>query len=249
MTSSVLITGAARRIGAAMARALAAEGWLVIAHYHRSAADADALAAEIDANGGRCVTVQADLADPDGVAGLIPQCVAQWGAPDALINNASSFSYDTIQTLTPASWEAHMAPNLAAPVFLAQSFACALGEKSGCIINMLDHKLAALNPDFFSYTVAKAGLQAATRMMALAYGGRIRACGIAPGITLISGKQTEAGFARAWSAPPLGRSSMPEELAEAARFILATGSLNGQVLVLDGGDSLLQRRRDIAFGG
>jgi NAD(P)-dependent dehydrogenase (short-subunit alcohol dehydrogenase family) len=249
MTRSVLITGAARRIGASMARALAADGWLVIAHYHRSSADAEALAAEIGAGGGRCVSVQADLADRDAVAALIPLCVARWGAPDALINNASSFAYDTIETVTQASWDAHMAPNLAAPVFLAQSFACALGEKPGCIINMLDHKLAALNPDFFSYTVAKAGLQAATRMMALAYGGRIRVCGIAPGITLISGKQTPAGFARAWSAAPLRRSSTPEELAEAARFILATGSLNGQVLVLDGGDSLLRRRRDIAFGG
>jgi len=249
MTRSVLITGAARRIGAAMATALAADGWLVIAHYHRSAADAESLARRISAAGGQCVTVQADLSDPAAVGGLIPACVARWGAPAALINNASSFAYDTIQTCTRASWDTHMAPNLAAPVFLAQAFAQALGEKSGCIINMLDHKLAALNPDFFSYTVAKAGLEAATRMLALAFGGRIRACGIAPGITLISGKQTEAGFTRAWSAPPLGRSSTPEELAEAARFILATGSLNGQVLVLDGGDSLLQRKRDIAYGG
>jgi NAD(P)-dependent dehydrogenase (short-subunit alcohol dehydrogenase family) len=249
MTRSVLITGAARRIGAAMARALAADGWQVIAHYNRSAAEAEVLAAEITAGGGQCVTVQADLADRSAVAGLIPLCVARWGAPEALINNASYFRYDTVQTLDAASWNAHMAPNLEAPVFLAQSFARALDQESGCIINMLDHKLAALNPDFFSYTVAKAGLEAATRMLALAFGGRIRACGIAPGITLISGKQTEAGFARAWSATPLGRSSTPEELAEAARFILATGSLNGQVLVLDGGDSLLQRRRDVAFGG
>ncbi len=230
-----------------MARALSADGWRVIAHYHASVSEAETLADDIREGGGWCETIGADLSDRAAVAGLIPACAERWGAPEALINNASSFRYDSIATLDALSWDMHMAPNLEAPVFLAQAFASALGERPGCIINMLDHKLSALNPDFFSYTVAKAGLEAATRMLALAFGGRIRACGIAPGITLISGKQTPEGFARAWSAPPLGRSSTPEELADAARFILLTPSLNGQVLVLDGGESLLQRRRDIAF--
>lgn len=247
MSGTVLITGAARRIGAAMARLLAAEGWRVIAHHHASSAEAEALAGGIRAAGGWCETIGADLSDRAAVAGLIPACADRWGAPDALINNAARFRYDSIATLDASGWDAHLAPNLEAPVFLAAAFARALGGRPGCIINMLDHKLAALNPDFFSYTVAKAGLEAATRMLALAFDGRIRACGIAPGITLISGKQTQEGFARAWSAPPLGRSSTPEELADAARFILSVGSLNGQVLVLDGGESLLERRRDIAF--
>ncbi len=248
MTGTVLITGAAKRIGAAIAHRLAAAGWRVLAHYHRSQADAEALAGAIRREGGWCETIGADLSDRDAVSNLIPACAERWGAPDALVNNASSFRYDTIATLDGASWDMHLRPNLEAPVFLAQAFAQAIADRPGCIVNLLDHKLAALNPDFFSYTVAKAGLLAATRMMAMAFAGRIRACGIAPGITLISGKQSEAGFARAWGAPPLGRSSTPEELAEAALFILSTGSLNGEVLVLDGGDSLLQRRRDVAFG-
>ena len=178
---------------------------------------------------------------------MIPEVTGRWGALDALINNASSFRYDSIETMDTASWDFHVGPNLVSPLFLAQAFARAREGDGGCVINMLDHKLAALNPDFFSYTVAKAGLGAATRMMAMAFGGRVRVNGIAPGITLLSGMQTEAGFARAWSAPPLGRSSTPEDLARAARFILATGSLNGQMLVLDGGESLAGRRRDIVF--
>lgn len=247
MSGTVLITGAAKRIGATMARTLSAAGWRIIAHYHSSEKEAAALAHGIRQAGGWCETISADLSDRAAIASLISTCAARWGAPDALINNASSFRYDSIATLDAASWDSHLVPNLEAPVFLAQAFARALGGRPGCIINMLDHKLAALNPDFFSYTVAKAGLEAATRMLALAFAGRIRACGIAPGITLISGKQTPAGFARAWSSPPLRRSSTPEELAEAARFILSTGALNGQVLVLDGGESLVQRKRDVAF--
>ena len=249
---SVLITGAARRVGATMARVLAAEGWRAIVHYNQSAGAADGLAEEIRQHGGVCETIQADLSDRRAVAGLIPEVTGRWGRLDALINNASSFRYDSIETMDEASWDFHVGPNLVSPLFLAQAFARARqddksGGDGGCVINMLDHKLAALNPDFFSYTVAKAGLRAATRMLAMAFKGRIRVNGIAPGITLLSGMQTEAGFARAWSAPPLGRSSTPLDLATAARFILSTGSLNGQMLVLDGGESLVGRRRDIVF--
>jgi NAD(P)-dependent dehydrogenase (short-subunit alcohol dehydrogenase family) len=244
----VLITGSARRIGAALARALAADGWHVVAHYHRSAGEAQALAAEITAAGGACDTIQADLAERAGIAALIPRCVQRFGKLDALINNASSFRYDTLQTMDDASWQSHLGPNLEAPVFLAQAFAAALEGRPGNIINMLDHKVTALNPDFFSYTIAKIAAAGATRLLAQALGPQgVRVNGIAPGITLLSGKQTEAGFRRAWSAPPLGRSSTPEELAAVCQFILATPSLNGQILVLDGGDSLLARPRDIAF--
>ena len=113
---------------------------------------------------------------------------------------------------------------------------------------MLDHKVTAPNPDFFSYSVAKIGMAGATRLLAQALSHtQVRVCGVAPGITLVSGKQTQAGFERAWGAPPLGRSSTPEELANACRYVLDTSSLNGQILVLDGGDSLLERSRDVAF--
>ena len=246
----VLITGAARRIGAAIARALASDGWHVIVHYNRSGDEAQALAEAIGLAGGRCGTIQADLGDRASAAALIPDCIRRFGALDALINNASSFTYDTVHSMNGASWDQHLQPNLAAPVFLAQAFAAAC-HGPGNVINLLDHKVAALNPDFFSYTVAKIALAGATRLLAQALSqtgaATIRVNGVAPGITLLSGKQTEAGFQRAWSAPPLGRSCTPDEIAAACGYILATPSLNGQVLVLDGGESLVGRQRDIAF--
>jgi NAD(P)-dependent dehydrogenase (short-subunit alcohol dehydrogenase family) len=243
----MLITGAARRIGATIAETLAGESWHIIAHYNRSAAEAENLAASIVAKGGQCDIIQADLADRGATAALIPACIARFGALDALINNASSFRYDTLATMSYAGWDSHLGPNLEAPLFLAQAFAAAYTGAHGNIINMLDNKVTAPNPDFFSYTAAKLAQAAATPLLAQALAGRIRVNAIAPGITLPSGKQTQAGFERAWSAPPLGRSSTPQELAAACRYILATPSLNGQILVLDGGDSLLARPRDIAF--
>ena len=244
------MTGAARRIGATIARALARDGWHVIVHYNSSCAEAQSLAQSIGQAGGRCDTVQADLGDRAATAGLIPACIGRFGALDALVNNASSFAYDTLSSMDAASWDRHLQPNLAAPVFLAQAFAAA-AKGPGNVINLLDHKVAALNPDFFSYTVAKLALAGATRLLAQALsqagGAAVRVNGIAPGITLLSGKQTQAGFEHAWAAPPLGRSSTPDEIADACRFIIETQSLNGQILVVDGGESLIGRQRDIAF--
>ena len=240
----VLVTGAARRIGAAITRGLAADGWHVVIHYNHSSDDAEALAQSVRSAGGVCELVQADLADRTAMRELVGKA----GVLDALINNASSFRYDTLETMDDVSWDTHLGPNLEAPVFLAQAFAASRVGRPGCVINMLDHKVTALNPDFFSYTIAKVAMAGATRLLAQALSGAaIRVNGIAPGITLLSGKQTQAGFERAWSAPPLGRSSTPEELVAACRFVLATQSLNGQVLVLDGGESLLGRQRDVAF--
>ncbi len=240
----VLVTGAARRIGAAIAEALAADGWHVVIHCNNSAADAHALAARIATAGGQCSVVQADL----GRRGAVPALMAQAGDLDALVNNASSFRYDSLEVMDAASWDAHLGPNLEAPTFLAQAFARSRAGRPGSIINMLDHKITALNPDFFSYTVAKIAHAGVTRLLAQALAPvGITVNGIAPGITLLSGKQTQAGFERAWTAPPLGRSSTPAELVAACRYILATPSLNGQILVLDGGKSLLGRQRDVAF--
>lgn len=243
-----LVTGAAKRIGAAIAQDLAQQGWHVIAHYNTSGPDAEAMAGRIRAEGGRCETIQADLSSREGIEGLIPRVVAAHGVPSLLVNNACAFSNDVIGTVTWESFHSQITPNLAAPLFLSRDFARAFqGSEGGCIINLLDQKIFNLNPDFLSYTISKVALQGLTKTLAMAFGACIRVGGIAPGITLISGKQTEASFQRAWRATPLGRSSTPAEIASAVRFILATPSFTGQIITLDGGESLQGRARDVAF--
>ncbi len=246
MKRVVLITGAGRRIGAAIARDLAAKDWHPIVHYNRSETEARRLAAEIEQRGGSCGLVQADLADPHQVARLVPDCVQKFGAIECLINNAALFSYDNIEKLDRALWDKHLATNLTAPAFLCRDFS-KQADASAVIINMLDQKVRNVNPDFLSYTVSKIALDGLTRVLAMALAPKIRVCGIAPGVTLISGKQTPQSYERSVKATPLGRSSTPDDVVAAVNFILSVASLTGQVISIDGGESLTGRRRDVAF--
>jgi NAD(P)-dependent dehydrogenase (short-subunit alcohol dehydrogenase family) len=245
---TVLITGAARRVGAAIARALAADGWNVVVHYHRSEQDAEQLASEIRRAGGACGLVSADLGSRSDVESLIERCVASHGPLDCLINNASTFYYDDITSVTWESLHDHLGSNLIAPIFLSRDFARQFdGRSDGCVINILDQKIVNLNPDFLSYTIGKIGLSGLTTVLAMALAGRIRVCGIAPGLTLISGNQTAQSFEKAWHAPPLRRSTTPDEIAACVRYILASPAMTGNTIFLDGGESLAGRVRDIAF--
>jgi NAD(P)-dependent dehydrogenase (short-subunit alcohol dehydrogenase family) len=245
---TALVTGAGKRIGAAIARMLAGDGWRVIVHYNRSAAEAERLAAEIAAGGGVCVPVQADLSRQDEVEALIGRCVSAHGRLDCLVNNASSFFHDDIRTVSWNSLRDHLTPNLIAPVLLCRDFAAQFdAPEGGCIVNLLDQKVQNLNPDFLSYTLSKIALAGLTEMLAMALAPRIRVCAVAPGLTMISGKQTEASFERAWRAAPLGRSSTPEEVAACVRFILSVPSMTGETIFVDGGESLRGRPRDVAF--
>jgi NAD(P)-dependent dehydrogenase (short-subunit alcohol dehydrogenase family) len=245
---TALITGAAQRVGAAIARRLAADGASVIVHYHRSKQEAERLAQEIRAASGGCDLVQGDLASRSDVETLIDKCVALHGPIDCLINNASTFEYDDIASVTWESLHDHLASNLVAPVFLCRDFVRQFdGRSDGCIINILDQKIANLNPDFLSYTIGKIGLAGLTTTLSMALAGRIRVCGIAPGIAMISGKQNAAAFEKAWHAPLLGRSTTPEEIATCAAYILASPSMTGTTIFLDGGESLAGRARDVAL--
>lgn len=243
-----LVTGGARRIGEVISRRLARSGWDVVVHCNSSLAAGQALATDLCSHGARAATVEADLSNRDAVGTLLDRASQPFGPVTLLVNNAAAFERDDLQTVTWESWDKHLAPNLAAPIFLTKRFAELLPEQAnGNVVNLLDQKVSNLNPDFLSYTISKVALAGATRMLAMALGPRIRVNGIAPGITLISGKQTQASFEKAWRDTPLGRSSTPEEIADALLSIISLPSLTGQILHLDGGESLASRSRDVAF--
>lgn len=239
---TAIVTGGAKRIGATLARALAADGWQVLIHCNRSGREAGALAAEIGAS-----VVQADLLDP-AAAGAILAAVNPDAPVGLLINNASLFDYDTLSDFSVEAWDRQHAVNLRAPALLTQAFARAVPDgANGLIVNMLDAKLASLNPDYFSYTVSKAGLMAVTELAARALSPRIRVNGIAPAVTMVSGPQSRDNFDAAHVHNPLHRGVTAEQIADALRFIISTPTLHGQVLTLDAGQRLLGMPRDVAF--
>ena len=243
-----LVTGAAKRIGCAIAHGLARAGWDVAIHYHRSQADAETLQGEILQLGRRAITLRADLSNPAEVESLIQRCTDQLGAPTCLVNNASMFSFDEISSVTTAQWDAMHATNLRAPILLSRDFAKHLPVGvEGNIINLLDQKIANLNPDFFSYTIAKAGLDAATRIMAMALAPRIRVNAVAPGLTLVSGDQTPDNFAQAHRMTPLGRAGDLDDIVDAVLFLLNTQSVTGQTIFVDGGQRLVPLDRDVMY--
>lgn len=236
---TALITGSARRIGRAIALDLARNGWQVCVHYRRSAGEALALVEDIRKAGGVGAAIAGDLAVAADVERLIPNCVAALGPPTCLVNNASEFLVDTVASVTPESWDTHLDINLKAPVFLAKSLFLNLPEgASGNVINIIDQRVWKLTPDFFSYTISKAGLWTATRTLAQALAPRVRVNAIGPGPVLKSIHQTDADFAREAELTLLKRGPTPEEIAAAVRFILASPSLTGQMVALDGGQHL-----------
>ena len=236
---TALITGAARRIGRALAEALAADGWSIAVHFHGSSQAADEVLAAISAKGGKAVACDADLSDPQAAAALVPNAVRQIGPLGCLINNASIFERDDIDTATLASWDSHMAINLRAPFFLSQAFARQLpATHTGAIINIIDERVWHLTPHFASYTVSKAGLWTLTQTLAMALAPRIRVNAIGPGPTLPSPRQTQAQFDAQSSTMPLGRGTTPAEICQAVRFILAAPAMTGQMIALDGGQHL-----------
>jgi NAD(P)-dependent dehydrogenase (short-subunit alcohol dehydrogenase family) len=237
---TAIVTGGAKRIGAEIVRALAADGWHVLIHYHRSRKEAEALAAEI----GDASIVQAELGDP-GAADTIMAATAGLPPVHLLVNNASRFVHDDICDFTVESWGAHQDVNLRAPALLSRAFAA--HAEYGLIVNLLDAKLAAPNPDFFSYTLSKFGLAGLTELTARAFAPDIRVCGIAPSVTMVSGPQSRANFDKVHGLNALGRGVDVAEIVAALRFIIATPSMTGHTIILDGGQRFLSLPRDVQF--
>jgi NAD(P)-dependent dehydrogenase (short-subunit alcohol dehydrogenase family) len=236
---TALITGAARRIGRAIALDLAAHGWRVAIHYRRSRDEAEALAGEIARTGRTAAALYANLGDINDVQALIGSCEQTLGMPTCLVNNASEFFLDTIGSVTPAGWDTHLDINLKAPVFLAQALYANLPDGvEGNVINIIDQRVWRPTPDFFSYTISKAGLWTATQTLAQAMAPRVRVNAIGPGPVLQSVHQTQSDFAAETLSTPLQRGPSLPEIAAAVRFILATPSMTGQMIALDGGQHL-----------
>ncbi len=246
----VLVTGAARRLGRAIAIELARGGYDVALHFRHSAADAEASAAYARALGVRAECFQADLAIEPACRALLPAVAARMGRIDAVVNSAAHFAYDNAESFSYAAMEAHWRANTGPAVVLAQALAAHLAgcSETGCVVNLLDQKLWNPNPDYLSYTLSKAALEAATTLLAQALAPQVRVAGVAPGVTLVSGpKMSNDGFAAAHAKTPLGRSSTPDDVARTVRFIIESPAITGTTIVVDGGQHLAAQPRDVTF--
>jgi len=250
----VLVTGAARRLGREIALDLARHGFDVAVHYRVSARDADATLTEARALGARASLFCADLSDEAACRALVPAVVAQCGRLDAVVNSASTFVYDDAASFSYAAMDAHWRANTGPAILLAHALHSHLERDSaggagrdGCVVNLLDQKLWNPNPDYLSYTLSKAALEAATTLLAQALAPRLRVCGVAPGVTLLSGPMTAAEFDVAHAATPLARSSRPADIARAVRFMIESPAITGTTLLVDGGQHLQAQRRDVMF--
>ncbi|TRO96369.1 SDR family oxidoreductase [Glycocaulis profundi] len=244
---AALVTGGAKRVGAAFIEALAASGHDVVIHYRSSAAEAEALAKKVRKKKVKAVTLDADLSDPAMAGALIERAQRAIGPVSVLVNSASIFEDDEIGSVTAESFNAHMQANALAPLLLSQAFA-RQAPAGSMIFNVLDYKLFNINADYFSYTVSKAALKTMTEMLARALAPKVRVNAVAPGLTLPSPYHSEAEFERLHDDNPLGHGPTPEELAAALVYFLDAPAVSGQILCVDGGQHFDPRLTKDVFG-
>lgn len=234
-----LVTGAATRVGRAIARHLAAQGYAIIIHYRASAVDADGLREQIECAEGSAEIVQADLTDRDQRNGLISAAAKHFGPITLLVNNASSYAPDSPETLNQDLWDTHFAIHAEAPLFLSRDFANQLPDGvQGNIINIIDERVQNLSPAYTSYTLSKSVLWTATQTLAQALAPRIRVNAVGPGPTLPEKSEPTATFTQRAQSTLLGHGSAPEHIAEAVAYLAGASSVTGQMIAVDGGQHL-----------
>jgi len=247
---TVLVTGAAKRLGREIALTLARAGWRVAVHYRDSVEDARKTVADCAELAGASASFRANLGNETAVRNLLPNVIEKLGHVDALVNSASTFEHDTPQTFTFAAMETHLRANTGAAILLSQALhdhLAARGEARGAVVNLLDQKLWNPNPDFVSYTLSKAALESANTMLALALAPRVRVVGVAPGLTLTSHMLSPDKFEALHKLSPLGRSSTAADVAATVAFALANQSITGTTLLVDGGQHLMKFERDFSL--
>ena len=255
---AVLVTGAAKRLGREIALEFARQGWDVAVHYGRSEQEAQETVKEIEGLGAKAQAFQADLADELATKKLFAAVTQQFSNLHCLVNSASIFEYDRASSdvpLTAKSLQDHMQVNLMAPILLSQlmfEYQKMNSNKTHAdslpsVIQLLDQKLINLNPDYLSYTLSKAALATSVEMLALDFAPHLRVVGLAPGISLLSGNQTQESFLKAHQMTPLGKSSTPADVSQAAVFLAQANAITGTTLYVDGGQHLLPSSRDVMF--
>ena len=246
---NVLVTGAAKRLGRAIALDLAAAGWNVAIHYNGSSTEAEQVAAEIRAKGCKATLVQADFAREQEIAAVVPAAAKAIGPLTALINSASLFENDDWRSATRQSWDDHMEANLRAPFLLSQMFAKQLPrEEKGNIINIIDQRVLKPTPQFLSYSLSKAGLYWLTTTLAQGMGPNIRVNAVGPGPTLKNPRQSDADFNRQRDATLLKHGADPADICGAVRYLLSADAVTGQMLAVDGGQHLIWQTPDVTVG-
>ncbi len=242
---TALITGGAQRVGKALSRALAGRGYAVGIHYNDSAQAAAELVREIEQKGGKAARIRTDLSRVEDTEKLIDSVSRALGPPECLINNASMFSHDTALAFTADDWDKQLAVNMRAPAVLSRDFARGLPEgRDGCIINLLDQRIDDPTPNFFTYMISKCGLETLTKLNAIALAPRVRVCGVAPGLTLPSGAQTQAHFDKTHAHTLLGRGSTLIDIVKAVEYLIDADTVTGQTIFVDGGERFDAAPRD-----
>lgn len=230
-----IVTGAGKRVGWTLAQGLTEAGWQVVAHVHNAADDVPS----------GCAKVAADLLEPDCAERIL---AAAPDAPALLVNNAARFAHDATGSFSNREFDLHMRVNVRAPALLSEGFARAGGTGDRLIVNILDAKLRAQNPDFLSYTLSKAALACLTELTARGFAQQgIRVNGVAPALMLPSGEQSAENFAAVHARNPLGRGVEPSQVLAAVRFLLDSPTITGEVLTIDGGQRFLALARDVQF--